>query len=164
VTDPYSQIAQRIRGEVVEIDRVVLRGLHAWDMHRLNPAEDAFLDAAALNLHSFYSGLETIFGLITRQVDRKPPAGESWHRDLLGQMASEWPEVRPGVISQETAERLDGYMRFRHLVRNVYATNLAPDRFSDLIDTLSEVWSQTRSELLAFATFLEDVARSVAGA
>lgn len=140
-----------MRGEVVELDRVVQRGLHAWEKHRLNPSEDAFLDAAALNLHSFYSGLEAIFSLVARQVDRALPTGESWHRDLLEQMAREWPDMRPAVIGQDTAQHLDNFMRFRHLVRNVYATNLAPDRFSGLIDSLSGVWSQARAELLAFA-------------
>jgi len=41
------------------------------------------LDGVALNLHSFYSGIERIFELIAANVDDIRPVGENWHQTLL---------------------------------------------------------------------------------
>jgi hypothetical protein len=125
-----------------------------------DPDEQAYVDSAALNLHGFYSGLERLFELIARHVDRNPPAGETWHRDLLQQMADEVPSVRPAVISQDNAHALDEFRRFRHLVRNVYTFNLIPDKMEPLTSTLPRLWPQVRAELLAFADFLEALAQA----
>jgi len=48
-------------------------------------------------------------------------------------MAEDVKDVRPAVISKETSGKLDQYRRFRHLVRNVYATNLKPDKMLGLV-------------------------------
>jgi len=114
----------------------------------------------ALNLHSFYSGLERLFELIARHVDRTLPAGKTWHRDLLQQMAHEVADVRPAVIGQESALVLDEFRRFRHLVRNVYTMNLVPDKMAGVMSALPGLWPKLRAELLAFAEFLEDLAQA----
>ncbi len=49
-------------------------------------------------LHSFYTEIEKILKLIALDLDKKIPSSESWHRDLLGQMAAA-TETRPAVIS-----------------------------------------------------------------
>lgn len=96
-----------------------------------------------------------MFELIARHVDGDLPAGETWHHDLLRQMAVDDLVVRPAVISEATAASLDRFRRFRHLVRNVYTFNLVPGKMKPLVADLPGVWSQLRSELLAFAAFLE---------
>jgi hypothetical protein len=114
----------------------------------------------ALNLHSFYSGLERLFELIARHVDRALPAGEGWHHDLLQQMMKEIAERRPAVISPESASTLDEFRRFRHLVRNVYTFNLVPQKMEPLIAALPGMWKQAEAELAAFADFLEELAQA----
>ena len=114
----------------------------------------------ALNLHGFYSRLERLFELIARHVDRNLPAGETWHRDLLQQMARDVADVRPAVIGRESVSTLDELRRFRHLVRHVYTFNLVPEKMEVLVSTLPGLWSQVRAELLAFARFLAELARA----
>jgi hypothetical protein len=75
-------------------------------------------------------------------------------------MRTDKPGVRPAVISEETAEHLDAFRRFRHLVRNVYTFNLIPARMAPLLDVLPELWHQLRQELLAFSEFLAAVANA----
>jgi hypothetical protein len=41
-------------------------------------------------------------------------------------MSLDVPDVRPPVLQTETAARLDEYRKFRHRIRNIYATNLDP--------------------------------------
>lgn len=160
MTDHYQEIAERIRGEVAELEHATQRALYAWSQAQQTPDEQAYVDSVALTLHGFYSGLERLFELIARHVDRELPAGDAWHRDLLEQMANEVPEVRPAVIGKGSAHALDEFRRFRHLVRNVYTFNLIPEKMEPLISALPGLWSQVRVELLAFANFLEELARA----
>jgi len=44
-------------------------------------------------------------------------------------------------------------------VRHVYAVNLDPGRMEALMNSLVPTWEQVRSELLAFADFLEQLAQ-----
>ena len=115
------------------------------------------MDSVALNLHCFYSGLERLFELTARHVDCVVPSGETWHRDLLQRMLEDLPGVRPALVSLDNATKLDEFRRFRHLVRHVYTMNLTPDRMAGLISNLPELWPKLRSELLAFADFLEEL-------
>jgi hypothetical protein len=154
----YRELAVRIRGALSDLDRVVERVMLAWPQaERVSNDQDAYLDSVALNLHGFYSGVERLFAIIARQIDETIPGGETWHRELLLQMAREDPEVRPAVISEHNALCLDEFRRFRHLVRNVYAMNLMPDKMRRLISLLPDLWVELRAELSAFADFAEDL-------
>lgn len=156
----YEELVERIRGEVPDLEHVVQRALRAWSQVQMTPGEQAYLDSVALNLHGFYSGLERLFELIARHIDCSLPASETWHRNLLQQMMHDLAEVRPAVISQDSALVLDEFRRFRHLVRNVYTMNLVPDKMAGLMSALPRLWSRLRAELLAFADFLEDLAQA----
>ena len=84
--------------------------------------------------------------------------GEAWHAELLRQMMLAVPKVRPAVLSQESGDWLDEYRKFRHRVRNIYATNLVPDRMKALVEDLPARWRRVRQELITFANFLEKLA------
>ena len=93
-------------------------------------------------------------------LDGGPPKGEAWHRELLRQMTMEVTGMRPSVISAETAEGLDEYRRFRHVVRNVYAEHLDLERVGKLVGELAGLWRRIKSELTQFVEFLEGVSRA----
>ena len=156
----YTELAERIRGEAQDLDRVVQRAEAAWAQARRMSDVDAYVDSTALNLHSFYSGLERLFELIVRHVDRAVPGGDTWHRDLLDQVAQDLVDVRPAVVSQSSRLALDEFRRFRHLVRNVYTMNLVPEKMTGLMTVLPALWPTLRAELLAFADFLEALAQT----
>ena len=153
----FLRIAQRISHELKELKQVTQRTQEAW--HRAEEfSEDLYLDAVALNLHSFYSGLERLFELITTTIDGSQPEGANWHRVLLERMAAEVPNVRPAVISEVTREVLDEYRGFRHVVRYVYAFRFDAARMQPLVNELPDLLSRVRSELLAFSDFLKQSA------
>lgn len=158
MTPQYGELAERIRGEVEVLDSLIRRAERFWRAaHGAAADQDAYLDAVALNLHSVYSGIERLFEMIARHVDRTVPAGEQWHRALLQQMARDLPGLRPAVIDMASEAALEEYRRFRHLVRNLYATTLAPDRMEPLLIRLPGVWRKVRAELLAFADLLAEL-------
>lgn len=157
----YQQLIKRIRNEAPDLDLATQKALRAWHMMKVSPDnQDLYLDSAVLNLQSFYSGLERIFELIARGIDLHVPDGENWHLDLLRQMASDLPDVRPAIISQENTQRLDEYRRFRHLVRNIYTDNLRPERMASLLVTLPDLWFAVKTELLAYADLLQQIEES----
>ena len=151
-------LAERIRDEIVELDRSVARASAAWERGKVSADQDYYLDAVALNLHGFYSGVERLFELTARHIDWAVPNGESWHQASVSQMAQEMANVRPAMISTDVAAGLDEYRRFRHLVRNVYATNLVPIKMQGLLERLLPLWNKLRAELTTFAAFLEQIA------
>ena len=118
----WKALSQRIRMEIEEINRTVSAVERHWKRAKESDIDkDAFLNSVALNLHSFYNGIERTMELIALELDSGTLGGDSWHTELLRQMVIDIPSVRPAVLSSETAEQLDEYRKFRHLVRNIYA-------------------------------------------
>lgn len=158
MTARWTALAQRIRAEVEELERTVSAVARHWQRaRRATQDQDAFLNSVALNLHGFYNGLERVMELIAVEIDGGPLGGETWHAELLRQMALELPSVRPAVLSTDTGQHLDDYRKFRHRVRHIYAAQLSADLMEHLVGNLPSTWEQARTELLAFAAFLEQL-------
>ena len=151
----YRLLAERLRAELGTLEQVVTRAENALSRATLQPQDqDYFLAAAALDLHSFYVGLERLFELIAGEVDESQPTGPRWHRDLLAQMALDVTDVRPVVLSPDARAALVNYLEFRHVVRNVYTFNLRPARITELVRGLRPTFDVAQCDLLAFAKFL----------
>ena len=157
----YAVLAARIRQELPDLERVVVRAERAMASSRRQPEDpDLYLDAAALNLHDSYAGLERLLVQIATIVDGSPPTGPEWHRHLLRQMGVELPQLRPRVLSPEAIQALDEYLRFRHVVRNIYTFEFDPERIERLVQRLRPCMERAQAELLAFAAFLDGLAQA----
>jgi hypothetical protein len=155
VTDEIIQeLIERIHFELEEIPRVLSRMNEGWERARRSN-DDYYLDGVALNLHGFYMGIERILTRIAETIDGGLPHGEGWHLLLLEQMMKEIPGIRPAVISTRTGSKLDEYRKFRHIVRNVYTHNFDPVKLGKLVNSVPELFTHVKAELLAFAAFLE---------
>ena len=104
------------------------------------------ITALASVLHSFYTGVESIFAAIARSVDGSPPQGDQWHRELLGQMSSP-TDRRPPVISQDTRDVLEAYLGFRHFYRHAYSFLLDWQEMRGLTLGLRETWSRVKQDM-----------------
>lgn len=80
----------------------------------------AYIDSLALNLHSFYEGIEAIFDKVLEFTGEDKPSGHEWHLELIERMAMPIRQLRPEVISEQTVKNLDTYRVFRHKVRHIY--------------------------------------------
>ena len=150
---------ERIGREIEDIERTVQLAADAWECVGSFPEQqEHFLNSLALNLHSFYNGLERIFETLARWLDPMFPSGERWHRDLLEQMAREMPGVRPAVLSAESVERLDEFLAFRHRVRNLYGFNLEEKRLHELLERLPQAWQSARVDIESFRSLLQRAA------
>ena len=118
------------------------------------------VEAAALRLHSFYTAVERCLLLISRVVNGGTPSkGEGWHRRLLERMATA-TEQRPAVFKEATQLGLQEYLRFRHLVRNLYADELRPEPIALLMRQLPPLWHLIQEDLLQFRHWLRSTASS----
>jgi hypothetical protein len=154
----YRILAERIRFELNNLEKVILRGeraMTAYDNTLEN--QDLFLDSIALSLHDFYTGLELIFSKIATVVDTNMPTGREWHRDLLIQMGLDLSVTRPPVLSQKILENLDEYRRFRHVLRNVYAFDLEVTRIKPLMERSPDIFIQLKQELSDFSDLLDKI-------
>ena len=151
--------AERIRSELENIETVVSRvrrAIGATEEDAMN--SDLYWDAIALNLHDFYTGLERVLRYIAAEVDGHLPAGGEWHRELLRQMATPLPRIRPAVFSKATIQHLDEYLRFRHVVRHIYASEFDPQRIEPLAEALTSDFAQVKGELAVFIDYLRGLA------
>lgn len=157
----YAVLANRIRHELMLLETIVTRCEHAMERSTQNPDDrDLYLAAAALHLHDFYSGTERVLETIANTLDGAIPEGRAWHRDLLTQMTLDLPDIRPPVLTAETAQALDEYLRFRHVVRNVYAFHLENEKVAPLVMHLRATFQPLRVELETFTRFLQHISRA----
>lgn len=153
MSQPNSQ--SRIEKELDKMKRTVERAQRVILKLQSVTDEDvleAFISDSAMNMQSFYTGAENILYSIARDIDASVPSGESWHQQLIEQMTIEIPTIRTAVLSTETAEQLDEFRRFRHVVRSVYAFDLDEERVLQLVSKLP----------LCYLSFAQDISRFLA--
>ena len=109
--------------------------------------------AACTLLHSFYTEIEKLLKLIALDFDNKIPSSESWHRDLLSQMAAA-TDARPAVITTNLVTRLAELLAFRHLFRGASIALMRWDKLSPLVAKVDGVHEETVRELNQFQRFL----------
>ncbi len=108
------------------------------------------LRAIASILHEFYTGVEHIFERIAVQLYQTMPRGNTWHTDLLLQMATEQQGVRPPVIDESLRVRLKAYLDFRHFFRHAYGYTLEWERLHVLVEALPATLTDVRSQVTTF--------------
>lgn len=114
------------------------------------------LDLRALGsiLHDFYTAIEDIFELIAGDINGNLPDNSRWHKRLLHLMTLDIPKLRPAVISKQLETRLDEYLRFRHIFRNIYGHQLQWTRMAGLIHNLESTCKSVTAEIESFRKFL----------
>jgi uncharacterized protein YutE (UPF0331/DUF86 family) len=119
--------------------------------------DEEISESAALRLHNFYTGCERIFKLIATEVNGVLSQSLDWHKRLLNQVALEVAGIRPAVISAETRRDLEALLNFRHVVRNIYAFELKPERVEELVKLTIALYPKFAKEIGIFTAFLMDV-------
>ena len=79
-----------------------------------------------------------------------------WHRRLLERMAIA-TEARPAVLAAGTVGRLGELLRFRHVVRHLYAYELERDQVFRLLTSAIGLWPQLQVDFDRFGAWLNDL-------
>jgi hypothetical protein len=157
----YVVLANRIHRELELLEIIVERCERAKARSVQNIADrDLYVAAIALHLHDFYSGIERVLEMIAVDVDDNVPMGRAWHRELLTQMTLDLSDIRPAVLTSGTVQALDEYLRFRHVVRNVYAFRLETEKVMPLVTQLRTTYEKLSLDLEVFMRFLHCISRA----
>lgn len=106
------------------------------------------ITAIATVLHSFYNGIENIFGIIAKEVDQHFPKGNAWHRELLDQMTKS-SNARAAVIDEHARGILLEYLSFRHFFRHSYSFHLDWTQMKSLVTNLDSNWEKIKTGIRA---------------
>ncbi len=150
-------IISEIKEELSRIDMIKEEHTELIKKIDIKNPEQHEVRAIGSILHDFYSGIERIFRKIATEVDEGLPKGVSWHRDLLKRMSIKINKIRPAVISNDLADDLDEYLRFRHIFRNVYGFALKWKKVSVLSQDLPDLHSRITKEIHQFIDFLKQL-------
>lgn len=143
------RVAQEIEAELASVELLVAEAKNAPD------SEDAFtLRGRASILHDFYTAVERVLTIIAEELNGGVPHGEQWQRLPLSSMTMEIPDVRPQVLSGRLGAVLGGYLRFRHVFRNVYGFVLEADRMKPLENDMPETGARFQQEVRSFLAWM----------
>ena len=117
----------------------------------------------AVNLHGYYTALETLLERVARLLDDELPTGPSWHQELLDQMRIQLPGLRPPVIPGECLPELNELRRFRHFFRNAYVLDLDAAKVRRQQQCLAAIHAPLRASLDAFRRYLEATLATLSG-
>ena len=152
-----SALIQRISDERNKIEGTIGKIAERLEKIKTAPVEyrEEVETTIAKNLVDCYRGMENIFRRIVLDVDLRIPDGSMWYKELLAQMAEPRSERQP-VISQETFERLQELLEFRHVFNNIYGEELVYEKTEKNAKQIDELFSNLSKELNAFIAYLEE--------
>lgn len=161
----FLTLAAEIRQELSGLTRLAEEIPGTWERGRDMPGEDrrAYVESTALRLHNFYTACERIFEKVAGEINGGVPHTPDWHLRLLRTMTVEVPGVRPQVLSRELAEHLTEYLRFRHVVRNIYGFELHEEKIAPLVHGLPQVSRDLQDQVHELLSFLEELGRRAEG-
>jgi hypothetical protein len=113
------------------------------------------LIVAAVNLHGYYTALETLLQRVATALDEDVPTCPTWHADLIEQMATEVPGLRPAAVPVEATSDLHELRKFRHFFRNAYVLEFDPVLIRGHAARLSSVQERVRAALDALVRHVD---------
>lgn len=157
------QLVRRLQSEInqeISSLEALLRELKTLKP-RLAQKEISNLDlrAAGSILHDFYNGVENIFRRVAQELNGGLPAGEDWHKQLLTDMSLDVKGVRPPLVSEDLKLKLQKYLGFRHIFRNVYGFHLEQEQIKVMVKEFSRILSWLKREIAAFQKYLDKLSQ-----
>jgi len=157
------QLIRRLQSEInqeISSLEALLRELKTLKP-RLAQKEISNLDlrAAGSILHDFYNGVENIFRRVAQELNGGLPAGEDWHKQLLTDMSLDVKGVRPPLVSEDLKLKLQKYLGFRHIFRNVYGFHLEQEQIKVMVKEFPRILSWLKREIAAFQKYLDKLSQ-----
>ena len=151
--NPEEVLARRLAAEIAS-ELATMAALREEFANAPQGSDTYSVRARGSILHDSYNGVERVFLRIARELNGGVPRGEQWHRNLIGDMALEIPEVRPAVVDSSLANVLGEYLRFRHVFRNVYGGVLDTQWMASLEQRLPQTLAEFRQQVDAFVSWV----------
>lgn len=149
-----NKIKTKILFEVSQIDTLFEKADLLIQKCKITEPDFIDISAAGYTLHSYYNGLENIFLLISKNIDKTSFSSQRWHKELLDSMFLK-NNMRNPILDEKFHETLLDYMSFRHVFRHSYGYVLDWNRLKPLFFSMSENWKEVKSSILSFVEQIE---------
>jgi hypothetical protein len=116
--------------------------------------------AVGYTIHNIYCLFENYFLRIAKFFENGLDPS-SWHADLVKRMTLTIQEIRPSLFDTAFAQRVDELRRFRHAFRNLYQTELDPDRIKKLNEAVPPLISDFFAFHARFVAALDLLAQEI---
>jgi hypothetical protein len=126
-----------------------------------DPGDGRALAYLAVQLHRYYTSLESALERIER-VFGSGPSGGDWHVELLNGAALDVPGVRPPILDPRLISPLREVLRFRHFFRHAYAVELDAAKLARVGEIVSAAQPGVVASLTAFSRFITDARDALA--
>ena len=136
----------KIAFEISQIDELIEKSSVLLQKCILQEPDFIELNAAGAILHSYYNGLENIFLLIRKNIDKTVLSSERWHSELLKSMFAATEARRP-LFEKKLYDQLVDYMGFRHFFRHAYGYHLRWDLIKPLFTNIEENWYTVKTNI-----------------
>ena len=136
----------KIAFEISQIDELIEKSSVLLQKCILQEPDFIELNAAGAILHSYYNGLENIFLLIRKNIDKTVLSSERWHSELLKSMFTATETRRP-LFEKKLYDQLIDYMGFRHFFRHSYGYHLRWDLIKPLLMNIKENWNTVKNNI-----------------
>ena len=135
--------AGNVRFTMQQIERELHASEPLFKIAELGSLDHIQALAGAAVIHAVYTGMESIFSALCKELGGYVPDTEQWHRSLLDTLSS--GTSFPAILDQELATVLKDYLAFRHRFRHAYTMNLDARLISEKILALPAVWNQVKT-------------------
>ena len=109
----------------------------------------------AIDLHSYYTKLESLLERILVSFEGQAPRGEAGRAGLLRVAALAIPGIRPAIFGEPVRETLDELRKFRHFFRHAYALDLRADKLERVLSLFIPGHAAIDADLQTFVSFIE---------
>lgn len=151
-----AELIAEIEDELHRIDMLSAAICETWKtMPKSTKKRRIHEESLALKLHNFYTGCERIFCKVADELNGGMPQSKDWHKRILRQMTLDVEGIRPSLISKKTESELVEYLGFRHVVRNIYGSEIRSDRIGYLVAQFPSVLKLFNKDIRKFITFLK---------
>jgi hypothetical protein len=142
-------LKEKIENEIARINKLFDSGKPLLDLCRLKEPDFIESSAAALFLHSFYNGIESIILLIFKNIGENIPNNLQWHKELF-EKTFEPNDKRTIIFRNEYKEQFVEYLSFRHYIRHSYGSELEWKRLKPLINNAEDLWKIIENDIKQF--------------
>jgi hypothetical protein len=143
-------LEREIQGDLQRVEEIYT-AFGSQELRESEPQE--ILIVEAYRLHSLCTVFENIFRNISTAFENHLDP-TSWHRQLLQRMRLDLTPLRPAVIDSDAYETLDEMLRFRHVFRTMYGSELDSLRLQIVLRKALELKGLYRPQMERFLEFL----------
>jgi hypothetical protein len=144
-----NNLKEKIVHEISRINNLFDTGKPLLDLCKLKEPDFIEVSAAALFLHSFYNGIESIVLMILKNINEDIPNGFQWHKELF-EKTFETTDKRTIIFRKEYKKQFVEYLTFRHFIRHAYGPDIDWKRLKPLINNAEEMWKIIEKDIQQF--------------